>query len=164
MFPRKIKNFNAFLDGTSFVGKVTEATLPNLKAKTSEFRGGGMTGSVDVMMGQEKMETSITLAEFSPLIFQSWGLLKTLVLRPAAQGEGDFSADAHIFTMRGRMLGVEPDALKVADDVHLKLMMNPTYFKVENAGFETIEIDVENMIHRVGGVDQFAEMRAAMGV
>lgn len=164
MFPRKIKNFNAFLNGTTFVGKATEATLPNLKAKTSEYRGGGMSGSVDVMMGQEKMEASITFSEWNPLIFQVWGTVGTLVLRPAAQGEGDFSADPHIFTLRGRFLGVEPDALKVADDANLKAMMNPTYFKAVNAGVETVEIDVENMIHRVGGIDQMAEMRQAMGI
>jgi len=163
MFPRKIKNFNAFLGGVTFVGKVTEATLPNLKAKTSEFRGGGMHGAVDVMMGQEKMETSVTFAEWNPLIFQMWGTVNSLVLRPAAQGEGDFSADPHVFTMRGRFLGVEPDALKVADDANLKAMMNPVYFRAVNAGVETVEIDVENMIHRIGGIDQMAEMRAAMG-
>ena len=164
MFPRKIKNFNAFIRGATFVGTVTEATLPNLKAKTSEYRGAGMFGSVDIVMGQEKMETSITFSEFHPLIYQMWLGVETLVLRPAAQGEGDFSADAHIFTMRGRFLGVEPDSLKVADDVHLKAMMNPTYFRVQNAGVVTVEIDVENMVHKVGSIDQMTNMRRAMGV
>ena len=163
MFPRKIKNFNAFLDGATWVGRITEGKLPDLALKTDEFRGGGMHGSVDIVMGQDKMEAEVTLAEWDPQAINLWGQNKSLVLRPAAQGEGDFSADAHIFTMMGRWNKITPDTLKVADTANLKMMCNVTYFKAENAGVQTVEIDVENMIHTVNGVDQMAAMRAAMG-
>jgi len=164
MFPRKIKNFNAYLNGDSWAARVTEATLPELSLKTDEYRGAGMNGSIDIVMGQEKMEASLTFAEWNPAVFNAWGNVLPLVLRPAAQGEGDFDADPHIFTMNARWLKVEPDALKVADTSNLKITGNVHYFRAENAGVPTVEIDIENMIHIVNGVDQMASMRAAMGL
>ena len=164
MYPRKIKNYVGFLDGTSYMGRTVEGKLPELKLKTSEYRGGGMDGSLDVPMGQEKMEAEVTFAEWNPEVFRAWGNRKALVLRPGAQGENDFSADSFIFTMRGRFPGLSPDALKPTDDSNLKLMMAVDYLKIERNGEELIEIDVENMVRIVDGVDQLAELRSAMGV
>ena len=39
--PAKIKNFATFIDGISYVGEVEEVTLPKLKRKMEDWRGGG---------------------------------------------------------------------------------------------------------------------------
>ena len=41
--------------------------------------------------------------------------------------------------------------------------MTLTYFRLTVGGVETHEIDIENMIRRVGGVDQLAGIRADIG-
>jgi len=43
--PRKLKNFNLFQNGVSFMGMVPEVTLPKLSRKMEEYRAGGMSGS-----------------------------------------------------------------------------------------------------------------------
>ena len=162
MFPRKIRNATAFLDGGSYVGKVTEAQLPTLASKNSEFRGGGMEGSVDVAMGLEKMEAMVTLAEWVPELWGGFGQVKQIILRGGDMGENNFDARSHVFTLRGRWNKIEPDALKPSEDANIKLTSNVVYFKVEIEGKTLVEIDVENMVRIIDGVDQMASMRTAL--
>lgn len=164
MYPRKIKNFNAFIGAVSYFGRVTEGKLPELKLKNSDYRGGGMDAPVAVPMGQEMMEAELTFAEWNAQLYKAWGNRDRIVMRPAAQGEEDFGADTYIFTMAGRIKDVTGDPLKVADDASLKLVMAVDYFKVELNGETLIDIDVENAVRIVAGVDQMAAMRVAMGI
>ena len=39
MLPRILKNFNLFVDGRGYAGRVDEITLPKLTIKTEEFQG-----------------------------------------------------------------------------------------------------------------------------
>ena len=48
--PSKLKNFNLFNDGHSYMGQVDEVVLPKLTAKMEEWRGGGMDAPVDIGM------------------------------------------------------------------------------------------------------------------
>jgi len=48
MLPKILKNFNVFVDGRGYAGKIDEITLPKLTIKTEEYRAGGM--------GMEKLE------------------------------------------------------------------------------------------------------------
>ena len=50
MFPRLIKDFNAFLNGEDFCGRVVSAKLPELKYATSDYSGGGMMGTTQIPM------------------------------------------------------------------------------------------------------------------
>ncbi|HGN0231840.1 TPA: phage major tail tube protein, partial [Proteus mirabilis] len=49
--PRKLKNFNLFVNGTNYVGVAEELTLPKITRKLEAYRGGGMNGSVQIDMG-----------------------------------------------------------------------------------------------------------------
>ena len=53
--PRKLKNFNLFQNGVSFMGMVPEVTLPKLSRKMEEYRAGGMSGPVSVDFGNEAL-------------------------------------------------------------------------------------------------------------
>ena len=54
--PRKLKHFNLFNDGESYLGQVNEITLPKLSRKMEDYLGGGMSGPVKVDHGQEGIE------------------------------------------------------------------------------------------------------------
>ena len=45
--PRKLKYLNTFLDGGSYLGVIESVTLPKLTRKLENYRGGGMSGSVE---------------------------------------------------------------------------------------------------------------------
>ena len=47
MLPKILKNFNVFVDGLGYAGRVEEITLPKLTIKTEEYQGAGMSAPVE---------------------------------------------------------------------------------------------------------------------
>ncbi len=50
MLPKILKNFNAFVDGRGYAGRIDEISLPKLSIKTEEHRAGGMDIPVAMVM------------------------------------------------------------------------------------------------------------------
>jgi len=143
---------------------VTEGSLPEVKIKTEAYRGAGMDGSVAQDMGMEAMQASLTFAEWRPEIVKMMGTHQVMTLRPSARDEVDFTADTRIASLRGKMTTNDAgSSLKPGEDAPMKVMMEVDYYKLEQDGEVLWEIDVPNMKRVVGGVDQLAEMRRAMG-
>lgn len=164
-YPAKIRNYNAFLDGVSYFGRTTEATLPVAKINTEDHRGAGMNGPVGVDMGTEKMTSKLMFADWPTEVIKLVGFHKRLVLRPAAMQQRDHSAVGYIATIGGLITKAAAEDLKPGQDNPLGLEMDVDYFKLEvTGGEELLEVDIENAVRRVGGVDQLAEVRAAMGL
>ncbi|AZV77880.1 phage major tail tube protein [Parasedimentitalea marina] len=164
IYPRTIRNFNAFLDGVSYAGRATEGKLPELKMQVANHRGAGMDGVSPVDMGTEAMNAEVTLSEWSPNAVKLFGTRKRLVLRPAAMGEDDFSADTYVATLGGRWTSTNFGDLKPGSDVPLKLSLAVDYFRLTMNGDELFEIDILAGKRVIGGVDQVVELRKAMGV
>jgi P2 family phage contractile tail tube protein len=163
-YPRKIRNFSSFIDGVGYAGKVTEGSLPELKIKTEAHRGGGMDGSIAQDMGMEGLQAAITLAEWPPELIKMFGTRQRMTFRPASMGEDDFSAEAYVSTMGGRFTVTNFGDLKPGGDTPLKLTLEVDYFRMVLDGDVLFEIDVEAGKRIIGGVDQLAEIRAAMGI
>lgn len=163
-YPRKIRNFGAFIDGFGYAGRMTEAQLPELKIMTEAHRGGGMDGSVAQDMGLEAMQAEGTLADWPPELIKLIGNRRRMVLRPTSRGEDDFAADSYVATLGGLWTVTNFAALKPGGDTPLKLTLEVDYFRMTLDGDELFEIDVAAGKRVIGGVDQLAAMRRAMGV
>lgn len=163
MYPSTIRNFNAFIDGRSYLGLVKTAKIPEIKIKTEDYRGGGMDGSVAMDMGLDAMTAELTFAEFVPNLITLLGTRKPVVLRPAARTE-EGGVDAIIVTLRGRFTGLDGGSLEAGKAAELKLSCAVDYFRYQHNFKELVEIDVQTGIRRIGGSDQMAQMRRAMGV
>lgn len=162
-YPRTIRNFNAFVDGISYAGRVLEAKLPELKLQTASHRSAGMDAPIAVDMGLEAMQAELTLAEWAPELIKMFATRRRMTLRPGAMGEYDVSADAYTGTLGGRWSATGFGDLKPGADVPLKLTLEVDYFRLLKDGEELFEIDVAAGKRIVGGVDQLAALRAAMG-
>ena len=162
--PRTIRNFNAFVDGISYFGRATEAKLPQVKVQTEAHRGAGMEGPVGVDMGLEGMTAEITFAEWDPALLKKLGRHERFVLRPMQMGEEDFEATTIIATMGGLITTNETGDLKPGTNATLKMMMDVRYARLEIDGEEIYEIDLVNAKRVIGGVDQMASARSAMGM
>ena len=163
-YPRTIRNFNAFVDGVSYAGRVLEGKIPEIKIQTASHRGGGMDGSVAVDMGTEAMQAEITLAEWPPELIKMVGTRQRMVLRPGAMGEDDFSADSFVATLGGRWTVVNFSDLKPGSDTPLKLTLEVDYYRLQHNGEELFEIDIQAGKRVIGGIDQLAGIRSAMGM
>lgn len=168
MTPRVLKNMNAFVDGRGYAGRVETLIPPKLTRKMEEFRGGGMEAPLELDMGHEKLEATLTMAEFDPDILQLWGVVDhsavALQFRGATQRDSDSSVEAVVVDMRGRLREIDPGTWTPGEKASTTYAVAVSYYRLEINGQVIMEIDVPNMICTVGGVDVLAAQRAALGV
>lgn len=169
MFPRIIKNYNMIFDGNILAGLCEEVNLGKLSRKLEEYRNGGMNGSADLDLGQEKMEIDFTLTGYNDEILKKYGInaIDGVGARfvAAEVGGDDLDPVAAIeITVRGRLKEIDFGTVKAGEKNTKKCAMTLVYFKYTKNGEDLIELDVVNMIEKVGGVDRLKEVRAAISM
>ncbi|WP_269503742.1 phage major tail tube protein [Burkholderia sp. IMCC1007] len=166
--PSKLKNFNVFEDGVSFVGQVQEVQLPKLSRKMEAYRGGGMNGEVDIDLGSEKLELGLTMGGFMKEMFNTWGTSKidgvTVRFAGAYQRDDTGDVDSIEVYVRGRYKEIDPGKAKAGDNADQTGTMSLAYYRLVQNGETLIEIDFVNYVETVGGVDRLAEQRRAIGL
>ena len=166
--PRKLKNFNLFVDAVSFVGVVTEVVLPKLSRKMEEFRGGGMNGPIEVDLGSELLTLEWTCGGHVREVYQAFGISRAdgVLLRFAGAIQRDDTGEVQAveIVVRGRHKEIDPGTAKAGDDTALKVTSTLSYYKLTIDGEVDIEIDLLNMVENVGGEDRLAEQRTAIGL
>lgn len=166
--PRVLKNFNLFVNGRGKAGMLDEYTPPEIKVKTEDARYGGLDADIEVDMGMEKLKAKFKLADPDPdtlvLVGLSSGNSARVVVKGAFRRDSDGEVIQVVHELVGRIPSRVSDAWKAGDKTANEFDMTLTYYKETVGGREIYEIDIENMIRRVDGVDQLADIRAAMGL
>lgn len=166
--PKKLKNFALFGDGESWVGEIPSVTLPKITKKTEEYRAGGMHGPVEIDLGHEKMELGIKAGGLKTQLIAMLGgqTVGANLFRFAGayQDEATGQVSAVEVIARGRMREWNPNEAKAGDDNEHEFMVALSYYKVTVDAQELLEIDVPGMVFRVGGVDKYSAIRAAIGL
>ena len=166
--PRVLKNFNLFVNGKGKAGTIDEYTPPEIKLKLDEYRGGGLDIPTDLDMGQEKMTAKFKLSDPDPDTLVLVGLTATNTVRLVAKGafrrDSDGETISVVHELVGRINGRVSEAWKAGDKTANEFDMTLSYYRETVGGREIYEIDVENMIRKVDGVDQLAAIRDAMGM
>ena len=165
MIPKILKNFNLFVDGRGYAGMVEDLTLPKLAAKMTELFSGGMDVPIDLELGMDKLECSFSLCEYDVDTIVQFGLNDgaqvPLTLRGALDNESGVTP--MVITLRGAWKDMDFGNWKVGDKPSLKVSISLRYYKLEIGGAEMVEVDVENMVRRINGVDQLEATRSAIG-
>lgn len=163
--PKVLKNYVAYLDAYGYAGKVPEAKLPAIKLKTETYSGGGLAAELDLDMGLiEKMEMEITFAEYIPAVLGLFGDPDASVTLRGAQEDTPNTAEAVIVSVRGLFTQTDPGTWKPGSQTANKCTVSLKYLKVTIGSSVVCEIDAENMKRVIGGVDQLAAIRRALGM
>ena len=166
MIPKILKNFNLFIDGRGYVGKVEEVNPPKLNIKTEEFRAGGMDSPAMIDMGIEKLEGSFTLLEFDKNVLKQFGLISgnvvSVTLRGALQDET--SVSPIIIKLRGMYTEIDMGKLSAGEKGTLQCTIACRYYSLEIDGEQLSEIDIDNMTRKIGCQDKMIDVRKALGI
>ena len=161
---------NLFFDGDNWQGLAEEITLPKITRKMEAWRGGGMNGAAHIDLGLEDdaLGMEVTLGGTEARLYKKWGIagIDGVQLRFAGAYQRDDTAEvtACEVVVRGRISEIDPGSAKPGDNTQVKFSFKPAYYKLVWDGVDLIEIDVINMIEKVGGIDRLAEQRAAIGL
>lgn len=167
--PRKLKHFSLFVEGRGYAGRVEELTTPKLVRKMEEYRAGGMNAPIELDMGMDKLEAEFTLAEYNEEMFKVWGVRDNAGIGLRFKGaleadDGSGTVTPVDIVLRGRWRELDLGNWKGGDNATLKVSVALSYYKYNSNGEDLVEIDVPNMVEKVGGVDRLADHRAAIGV
>lgn len=162
-----IKNQNLFVDGRGYAGQLQEVNPPKLTLVTEEFRGGGMDAAIDLTMGMEKLTGDFTLISYDRDVLALFGVTEgasvPFTIREALESlDGTVTAVVH--NMRGKITELDSGTHKPGEAVPLKVTISLTYYKQTHGGAVVHEIDVENMVRTINGVDALAAQRRALGM
>jgi P2 family phage contractile tail tube protein len=165
--PRKLKNMNLFVDGSSFLGQVATVTLPAMTRKTEDYRAGGMNAPVKTDLGMEGMALEWGGGGFMPEILAKFGDPKIggaqLRWMGAVQRDDTGAVDSVEVVTRGRFNEIGRGESKVGEDTEQTHKTDLVFYAEYWNGVEIFYIDILNMIERVRGVDRLAEQREAIG-
>lgn len=161
------KNLNLFVDGYGQAGQIEEFNAPKLTLQTEDFRAGGMDAPTSIGMGMEKLTTDFSLVSYRRQVLALFGVAEgqtvPFVAREALESH-DGTVTPVVHTMRGKIVEMDPGTSKPGTLAPIKVTMDLTYYKLEHGGVIVHEIDVENMVRVVNGVDVLAQQRAALGL
>lgn len=168
---KKISNANVYVNGSNLLGKVSEATLPDISIKQIDHAPLGMHGTMSLPVGFDKMEMTL-----------KWTSFFDDVMRTVANGYSSFSGqlrasqetydsgggrsaeEAVVYQFRGRPTNIPTGSFKGHENAEGETKVALDYLKLEIAGSTIYEIDVPNNVYKVNGVDLLATYRANLGI
>jgi P2 family phage contractile tail tube protein len=166
--PSKLKLFNLFHGGISFMGLVPEVTLPKLSRKMEEYRAGSMTGPVSVDLGNEAMSIEWTAGGIIKDALKQYSAKthNAVALRFAGayQNDTDGVVQAIEVAVRGRYKEIDMGNAKAGDDTNHKFTMPLSYYKLTIDGDVMYEFDFMNGTEIVNGVSMNADLLKAIGL
>ncbi|GGZ31987.1 phage major tail tube protein [Asticcacaulis endophyticus] len=166
MLPAVLKNFNLFIDGQSFLGRIAEVTLPSLTAITEDYRGAGMQSPVSIDQGMEQQQLEWKPGGHLTAMYAQWGVpsLDGVQLRFAGGYQSDDTGEVRKveIIVRGKHSEIAPGTAKAGEKGEPTVTTKLVYYRIEEDGRVLIENDVLGMKMIVGGVDRYAELRAAI--
>lgn len=166
--PRKLKNFNVFGDGESWMGEIPSVTLPTVTKKMEEYRAAGMHGPVQLDMGHEKLELSLKSGGLKTQLIAMLGAgavgANVLRFAGAYQDDATGQVSAAEVICRGRLMEWNPNEAKPGDNNEHDFKFALSYYKLTVDAADVLEIDVPGMVWRVGGTDIYADIRLAIGL
>lgn len=164
--PARLIHYNIFVDGNPYWGLCTSINLPRLSMNIIQHRGGGMDMPYPVEGGMEPLEMSFTLSEHTEEIYSRFGFRLQgpfgAVFRGAKKRSGMTPAQPFWVKVRGFITELDPGEITPDGENPLNVKMDLTYYQLKDKGIERIEIDVENFIRKIDGVDQLLDVRAAI--
>lgn len=168
--PERGYNFKVYLDGTDMLG-IAEANFPSLEFGTTEIKGGGIAGSLDVPnVGQlNSMTVSLTWRVVQKQVTKlaNPNVLNIEMFEDTENydaGAGKIKHGSIYAFMKARTKKIDLGKLVVGDVMDTQTEHEVYYLKLEIDGVEVLEIDKYNYIYKVHGVDYMAEVRRNLGM
>ncbi|EPJ56342.1 MAG: phage major tail tube protein [Osedax symbiont Rs2] len=168
MLPRKLKFLNLFNAGLSYLGQVSEVTLPTLTRKMEDWQGGGMNAPIKTDQGMEALTLEWVCGGLMVDAIKQFGITQhdgvNLRFAGSYQRDDGSNTSAVEIIVRGRHSSIDLGGAKQGEASDQKVTSELSYYKLVVDNETIIEIDIINMIEIVDGVDRLAEHRTALGI
>lgn len=162
------KNLNLWVDGKGYAGQIESFCAPQLRLQTESFRAAGMDVPIELDMGMERLVCSFSLISYDAEVLAAFGVRKgkespLLVVREALESfDGTVTPVVH--TMSGMIRRLDPGISRPGQKTVLMVEVALDYYKLKHGESVVTEIDVQNMVRIVDGIDVLQATRQALGM
>ena len=159
-----MRNVVAFVDGVHYAGQCSQVTLPELKIKTEEMRGGGMDAPIEMDMGMEALRATLQFLSVPTDVMALLGKPDIPLTIRGGLISHDGSVKGATAQLRGKFVEQIPGNWQAGSNASFSAVFAASYYKLTVEGREVYEIDIERMVRRINGVDQLATLRSRLGI
>lgn len=156
LIPGKMKRVNLFVSGLGLLGLVKNVKLPSVKTKKDVING------IHVDSGLlEPMEFECELTDFNEAMLKEASKLSEATLKV----KGDYiknNVNAKFTATLGGSLDVDMDSLEDGKEFAQKVKMYVNVYNLELNGEEIYDINLQNVIAKIGGKDIYESTRSAV--
>jgi len=166
----KIRDANVYVGANSTHGYASEITLPDVSATKTDYKALGMVGTLELFSGFDKMEATIKWnAPSIEILTQCSNPKKSIDLMVRTSREvyenGIIAREEPlIYYLKGTSKNFNGGSFKAKDDTETETKFSISYFKMTQNGIEIFELDVNNNIFKIAGVDLLANYRSNLGL
>ena len=160
-----IRNAIPYIDGRR-IATSSLLAVPKLKPKTEKVFMGGVDGETEVEFGLQVLEAKLKLTAVEPSILKLVGLragqIKTFQFNAATVSEFDAGVKGVAVRLTGKIFDADPGDWKHGDKTEWDYRIVCKTYKMTFDSAVIHDIDPQNFIRIVDGVDQLALIRAAL--
>jgi P2 family phage contractile tail tube protein len=154
--PSRIKELNVFVSGVGFLGTIESYKLPTVKTKKDVVNG------IHVDSGLlEPMEFEADLNIANSAIFNEANKMKDAQFNLKGEYLEDATTKKIVATIGGS-IDAEMDTLKAGDNMKTKVKMYVNMYVLTLDGEEVYNVDLPNLIAKIGGKDIYESTRSAV--
>lgn len=163
---RKSQIINAsciYIEGIGFLGTSAEVEIPAIEFETYEQNGGFYKQNLNTGI-LKTMTAKFIVSEFNSVIYESFSKQfnksnpsNLYVKWNVSSPKGHFD---HIATFRGDITKHTPPKVAAGEEVKCEFELQLSFLKLEDYGVESVLIDTNNLICRIGGTDLWEEIRS----
>jgi len=167
---KQLTHCNLYAEGGSYQGGLVSITLPEVKHKSIEHKAGDLIGTPKLPGSMEAMQSTIKMngfyEDFHALTADSNRMVGLMVRanQKSRDGYGNITDEPVTLFLRGWFSSRKVGELKSSEGTNPEYVMEVFYYRLVVNGIDVEEMDIENGIHRVAGVDILADFRANLGI
>lgn len=160
-----LQGFNVFVNGVGKLGSGEKLQTPKITKVNEKARSGGMLGTRKIYFGYDVFEFQFSLSAYDPQVIAQAGLFskKQVPLSFAGFMDGDrgVTHSMRLITL-GEFEEIDAGEWEAGKKAMLTAKGSLTALKLTVDGAEVYDIDLTNDVYVIGGVDEYAAMRAAL--
>lgn len=155
----RITNANAYLNGSTLIGRLEEIELPSIKFATEDVKALGLFATIEMPSGLDKLEAKLKWNAVYGDNFKAESPLKSVTMtiksNMKSQGAAGVLKDIPVtVTISGVFKETPLGTLKGQEKIDgLQHVMTVYYVKLEEDGKPIYEVDVFNNIIKFGSED-----------
>lgn len=163
-----LTNFNYSVEGRGYAGDASKVDLPDLEVKVEGFNAGGYTAEVEIALGRlaKAMEIEVTYNTFTPDVMKSVATMPNNTFNHVFQGAYTTpnGVVSRKITARAFAKNIKEEPWEPGKKISMTSKLTVHYYRDEWDGKVMNEVDPENCVLIIDGVDLAKGVREAIGL